>query len=83
MKALEHYEIASQFDSEGKEEEALEHYLSAFQKLDELDIEDQKGLVLGLGSTYRWLGNLKKSEEVLNFGITRFPSIKSIESSWL
>lgn len=74
--AKENYEIASMHDAKGEEAEAISYYEKAYKEIDKLSIEDQKGLLLGMGSTYRWINQLDKSQEVFKEAIKRFPDAK-------
>ncbi|MBS4201665.1 tetratricopeptide repeat protein [Bacillus sp. FJAT-49732] len=65
------YHCAWSFDVLGKEAEAVPYYESAL-KLG-LNDSDAKGAYVGLGSTYRTLGEYEKARKVLEEGITRYP----------
>lgn len=74
MSVKELYERASELDSQGKEVEAIEYYEKAYAGINELSEEDQIGLMLGMGSTYRWINKLEKSEKVFDKAVENFPS---------
>ncbi len=65
------YQIACTHDALGRETDAAPNYERAIQL--GLNSEDLKDALLGLGSTYRSLGEYKKSEEVFLRAISLFP----------
>jgi tetratricopeptide (TPR) repeat protein len=65
--AVAHYFAAWARDAQGLEADALVHYEKAFEL--GLSGEQLRGALLGAGSTYRNLGNLARSEEILRSGI--------------
>ncbi|HEY4552562.1 MAG TPA: tetratricopeptide repeat protein [Bacillaceae bacterium] len=67
------YQCAWSFDVLGKEAEAVPFYQTAL-RLGLKDDEDAQGAYLGLGSTYRTLGDYENSRKVLEEGISRFPN---------
>ncbi len=67
-----YYQIAWTHDALGKESDAVAAYEKAIAM--GLSGDDLEGAFLGLGSTYRCLGNYKKSEHVLKDGINAFPN---------
>jgi tetratricopeptide (TPR) repeat protein len=71
-----YYQCAWSFDVLGKEREAVPYY----EKAIELGLagEDLEGAHLGLGSTYRTLGNYEKSREVFEKGLEHFPHNKAL-----
>ncbi len=74
MNAKKLYDEASSADSSGDEEKALGLYESALKGIDSLSLDDQKGLLLGLGSTYRWCSRLEDSARTLNEAKRKFPN---------
>jgi tetratricopeptide (TPR) repeat protein len=62
---------AWEFDSAGREAEAVVEYRAAFAA--GIDDEDLPGAMLGFGSTLRNVGELDESERVLREAVTRFP----------
>ncbi|MEK6555339.1 MAG: tetratricopeptide repeat protein [Bdellovibrionota bacterium] len=66
-----HYQIAWTHDALGKEFDAAPAYETAIAL--GLTGEDLEGAYLGLGSTYRCLGDYKNSERVLKKAISLFP----------
>ena len=68
---LVHYQIAWTHDALGKESDAAPAYEKAISL--GLSGENLEGAYLGLGSTYRCLGDYKNSERVLKKGISLFP----------
>lgn len=68
---LVNYHFAWLCDVQGKEKEAVPYYETAIKNgLDNIDL---RGALLGLGSTYRTLGEYEKSVETLKQGMTLFP----------
>lgn len=64
------YQVAWTYDSMGKETEAVPFYEKAIS----LGlVNDREGAMLGLGSTYRCLGQYEKSLEVFSRAISEFP----------
>ncbi|SFS57670.1 tetratricopeptide repeat protein [Paenibacillus sp. 453mf] len=68
------YQIAWTYDSLGLEKEAVPYYLDAISM--GIQGEDRSGALLGLGSTYRTLGQYEAAENVLRQGIDEFPENK-------
>lgn len=66
-----HYQIAWTHDALGKEADAAPAYEKAIAL--GLEGEDLEGAYLGLGSTYRCLGDYKSSDRVLTRGRELFP----------
>jgi tetratricopeptide (TPR) repeat protein len=66
-----HYQCAWSHDTMGLESEAVPYYENSIQL--GLDDKDLQGAYLGLGSTYRTLGEYEKSKSVFKKGIGRFP----------
>jgi tetratricopeptide (TPR) repeat protein len=58
-------------DTQGKESEAVPYYERAIAQ--GLAGEDLRGAMLGLGSTYRCLGQYDRAVDMLRAGIERFP----------
>jgi tetratricopeptide (TPR) repeat protein len=67
------YDLACKCDSEGREQEAVQHYELALRQLSSLSDDDQRGLLLGLGSTYRCLGRYHESLATFDRAIEMFP----------
>ncbi|MDN7240583.1 tetratricopeptide repeat protein [Planococcus sp. N028] len=65
------YHCAWSFDVLGKEEKAVPYYEKAIRL--GLTGKDLEGALLGLGSTYRTLGEYQKSERTFLKGIELFP----------
>lgn len=70
------YQIAWTCDSMGKESEAAPYYEKAIANG---LIEDRSRALLGLGSTYRCLGEYEKSLKVFDQGIKEFPEERSLK----
>jgi tetratricopeptide (TPR) repeat protein len=68
--------LAFEADTEGREEEAVEHYRRAF----ELGVADEElaGASLGFGSTLRNVGDLDESVRVLSDAVGRFPDHRAL-----
>ncbi len=71
---LVNYHFACLHDSMGAEREAVPYYVKAIEN--GLTGEDRRGALLGLGSTYRTLGEYDKSAAILQQGIDAFPEAK-------
>jgi tetratricopeptide (TPR) repeat protein len=72
------YECATTHDMLGLEKEAVPYYEKAIA-LGTLQIEDLRGAYLGLGSTYRCIGEYEKSITILTEGISFFPDDHSLK----
>ncbi|WP_026585419.1 tetratricopeptide repeat protein [Bacillus sp. J33] len=71
------YQCAWSFDVLGEETKAVAFYEKAI--LLGLPDENLQGAILGLGSTYRTLGEYEKSRYVLQKGIEQFPDNRAIQ----
>lgn len=71
-----YYQIAWTHDALGKEGDAAPAYEQAIAA--GLEGEDLQGAYLGLGSTYRCLGEYKKSAEVFGRARAKFPEDKAL-----
>lgn len=71
------YQLAWAHDNLGLERDAVPYYEKAIQL--GLDKEDQAGAILGLGSTYRTLGEYTQAEKWLAQGIQLFPERREFE----
>ena len=69
--ALVNYQFAWLCDVQGKEKEAVPYYEIAIKN--GLEGDDLQGALLGLGSTYRTLGDYEKSVKTLRQGMILFP----------
>lgn len=72
------YHCAWSFDVLGQEARAVPYYERAIQS--GLSGKELEGAYLGLGSTYRTLGEYGKSQEVLLNGIKLFPANKALQT---
>lgn len=72
-----HYQCAWSYDALGEELKAVPYYEKAIEL--GLSRADLKGALLGLGSTYRTLGEYEKSKDVFLKGIELFPNNKAIQ----
>ncbi len=70
------YQLAFTCDFMGKESEAAPYYEKAIAKG---LVEDREGAMLGLGSTYRCLGEYEKSLKIFNQGIEEFPENRALK----
>lgn len=66
------------FDVLGKEAEAAPYYEKALHI--GLDDSDILSATIGLGSTYRTLGEYKKSKQIFERGIARFPENNALKT---
>ena len=72
-----HYQCAWSFDVLGEEAKAIPYYEKAISL--GLDHENLEGALLGLGSTYRTLGQYEKSAQTFQKAIQIFPSNQAIK----
>lgn len=73
-----HYQLAWTHDVLGQEREAVPYYERSL--LLGLPSEQRMGALLGLGSTYRTLGEYARSKEVLEQGVREFPQQKEFQA---
>jgi tetratricopeptide (TPR) repeat protein len=71
------YQCAWVHDLLGREHEAIPFYERAIEE--GLAGEDLEGAILGLGSTYRALGEYQRAVETLGSGTTRFPNNRAMQ----
>lgn len=72
------YEAACVHDFLGREAQAVPFYLAALSG--RLTSEQQRSAYLGLGSTYRTLGQYAAAERVLGEGLARFPDAAELKA---
>ena len=72
-----HYQCGWSFDVLGEETEAIPFYEKAIEL--GLPNNELEGAIIGLGSTYRALGEYEKSKQVFKRGIELFPNNKAIQ----
>ena len=72
------YQMAWLCDLEGREREALPFYVRAIAH--GLSGEGRRGALLGLGSTYRALGEYPEAVEVLRRGASEFPEDRAMQT---
>ncbi|WHY00472.1 tetratricopeptide repeat protein [Neobacillus sp. DY30] len=72
-----HYQCAWSYDLLGMETEAIPFYERAIQL--GLSGNDLEGALLGLGSSYRALGEYEKSKAVFQKGIAQFPNNRALQ----
>ena len=71
------YQCAWSYDLLGEEAKAVPYYEKAIRL--GLPIEELEGALLGLGSTYRTLGEYEKSKQIFQQGIDQFPSNRALQ----
>ncbi|MEC0127469.1 tetratricopeptide repeat protein [Paenibacillus pabuli] len=71
------YQLAWAHDSLGLEREAVPHYEQALRL--GLPVEDRAGAILGLGSTYRTLGQYAQAKAWFEKGLSEFPENREFE----
>ncbi|WP_440119013.1 tetratricopeptide repeat protein [Paenibacillus sp. QZ-Y1] len=71
------YQLAWAHDSLGLEQEAVPHYERALSL--GLPGEDRAGAILGLGSTYRTLGQYAQAKAWFEKGMSEFPEHREFE----
>ena len=69
--AVLNYHVAWSFDLLGMESKAVPYYEKAIHN--GLQDEDALGAFIGLGSTYRTIGEYEKSKNLFETGLERFP----------
>lgn len=74
--ALVHYEAACVHDYLGLEAEAVPYYVRAIEL--GLSAEKLRGAYLGLGSTYRVLGQFEQAIATLEKGLATFPGAREL-----
>ncbi len=80
--ALANYQCAWTHDRLGLETQAVPYYVSAIKcglKGADLEGADLEGAFLGLGSTYRTIGEYEKSFETLERGSRAFPQNRALQ----
>ncbi|MEI6856290.1 tetratricopeptide repeat protein [Psychrilyobacter sp.] len=75
--SIANYQCAWCYDALEREKEAIPYYLKAIEN--GLSSENLEGAYLGLGSTYRSVGEYKKSEEIFERAMSEFPDNKDFE----
>ena len=72
-----HYQHAWTYDTLGLEKEAVPYYEAALSG--ELSKEDRAGALLGLGSTYRTLGQYETAEKIFETALFEFPERREFQ----
>ena len=72
------YQCAWSFDILGEERNAVPYYENAIEL--GLSFGELEGALIGLGSTYRTLGEYEKSKQIFIKGIETFPDNKAIQT---
>src|SRR5687767_14524598 len=72
------YQAACVHDFLGREAQAVPFYLAAMSG--ELSVEHLRSAYLGLGSTYRALGEYAEAERTLREGLARFPDAAELKA---
>ncbi|TRZ38600.1 hypothetical protein CEQ21_24785 [Niallia circulans] len=72
------YQCAWSFDLLGEERKAVFYYEKAIEL--KLPLNELEGALLGLGSTYRTLGEYEKSRNTFIQGIEKFPQNKAFQA---
>ncbi|WP_246938826.1 tetratricopeptide repeat protein [Bacillus pinisoli] len=72
------YQCAWSFDLLGEESKAVPFYEKAIEL--GLPPDELEGALLGLGSTYRTLGEYEKSKKTLQKGIETFPNNRALQT---
>ena len=72
------YQMSWLYDLQGREREAVPHYVKAVAG--GLPDEERRGALLGLGSTYRALGEYPGAVEVLGQGVSEFPADRAMQT---
>ena len=77
MNPVVQYKTACVYDYIGQEKEAVPYYLAAIEN--DLPGDDLRGAYLGLGSTYRTLGQYAESKKILQAGLSQFPDANEMK----
>jgi tetratricopeptide (TPR) repeat protein len=72
------HQMAWLHDLQGREREAVPFYVRAVAG--DLPDEERRGALLGLGSTYRALGEYPEAVEVLRQGVSEFPADRAMQT---
>jgi tetratricopeptide (TPR) repeat protein len=72
------YQMAWLHDLQGREREAVPFYVRAIAG--DLPDGERRGALLGLGSTYRALGEYPEAVEVLRRGVSEFPADRAMQT---
>ena len=72
------HQMAWLYDVQGREREAVPFYVRAIAG--DLPDEERRGVLLGLGSTYRALGEYPEAVEVLGQGVSQFPADRAMQT---
>src|SRR6266568_1874133 len=72
------YQTAIVHDNLGLERESIPFYVRVLEQ--GLSGPDLEGALLGLGSTYRGLGEYQKAEETLRRGVREFPHNRALQT---
>lgn len=75
--SIANYQCAWCYDTLEQEKEAIPYYLRAIEN--GLSSENLEGAYLGLGSTYRSIGEYKKSEEIFRRAMNEFSENKDFK----
>lgn len=70
--ALVNYHYAWWCDTQGLERAAIPYYVTAIEHAEKLSPDELRGALLGLGSTYRTLGEYENAIVILERGIAEF-----------
>lgn len=71
-----HFQLACLYDVQGLEQQAIPHYLAALAR--DLPSAQRREAWLGLGSTYRALGEYPASLRAFDDGLSEFPLAKEL-----
>ena len=72
------FQTAAVHDNLGRERESIPFYVRALEQ--GLSGPDREGALLGLGSTYRGLGEYQKAVETLRRGVKEFPHNRALQT---
>jgi tetratricopeptide (TPR) repeat protein len=72
------HQMAWLYDVQGREREAVPYYVKAIAG--DLPNEERRGALLGLGSTYRALGEYPEAVKVLGQGVSEFPADRAMQT---
>ncbi|HEY6581640.1 MAG TPA: tetratricopeptide repeat protein [Rubrobacter sp.] len=72
------HQMAWLYDVQSREREAVPYYVRAIAG--DLSDEERRGALLGLGSTYRAMGEYPEAVEVLGQGVSEFPADRAMQT---
>ena len=72
------HQMAWLYDVQSRERKAVPYYVRVIAG--DLSVEERRGALLGLGSTYRAMGKYPEAVEVLGQGVSEFPADRAMQT---